>query len=601
MKSFTTAPSGQKAAEAPGRIAVIVAHGMGQQTRFETMVDVAEGIRQAHASATGQALDAIPKVKARTVLLNEKATPCLGLDLPNPDRRIDIYEAYWAPLTEGAIGVLDVIGFLVSAAWNRVFNFGSGYKRILFGEDRDLKVEPGTPIYLIVALLTVWSLMFINTVIGLAAALKTGIASKAWLEQSLSNLTASVGLLCVAATAFLCAILVGLRMQGVLMLSVQTPSRFIKAVKATYLAATFAAFFSIIFCIILTSATMGLTAIENSSLGSHFAWTAGRTVWWGARGLGGFVLLTIVSALVAALSVLGASIASAPRAADLRTAWFTTMAWSVGAIVVSFSLFRPTATLIGAFDPSRKLIEALSWVMNASIFCFIDPEFQAASWIAIWVVLLWFSKKVREIIIQYPGDVAIYVGSQRLDRFDKIRSEIRKLCCELAQGVFSSRTASKEFEYAKVVFVGHSLGAVVVYDTLNRAMLEDILNGEPAQIRERTGGLLTFGSPLGKVAYLFAVQRRSGWNGQEALAHTLQPLIEDYRYRQYPWVNVHSWLDIVSGALQAEYDLCDKDPIPPGSYRVKDIEDPEALVPIAHHTHYWRGRVVWKELYSMLT
>jgi hypothetical protein len=595
MKSFDTAPSGQKPAGSVGKIAVIVAHGMGQQTRFETMVEVADGIRRAHAGATGQPLAAIPKATARTVSLNDKATPRLELDLPDPDRRIDIYEAYWAPLTEGAIGVIEVIGFLVSVARNRVLRFRSTYQRILFGQDRDLTVERGTPVYLIIALLAVWSLMFINTVIGMAVALKAGIASKEWLAHSLYLFTASVGLLCVAATAFLCALLVGMRMQRVLTCAAQAPSRFIKG---TYLAAAFMTFFSILLCVVLTGATMGVTALAKSSLGLRYPWTVGLTDSLAAL-LGGFVVATIAFALLAALSILVVSIASAAKTADLRKDWLMTTACSLAAIVVCFSLFRPTAALLFAFS-ARKPIEALSWVMNASIFCFIDLEFNAASWIAIWVVLLWFSKKVREIIVQYPGDVAIYVASQRLDRFDKIRSEIRELCCDLTQGVYNARNPSKEYEYEKVVFVGHSLGSVIVYDTLNRTMLKDILNGEPAQIRERTGGLLTFGSPLGKVAYLFAVQRRSGWNGQEALAHTLQPLIEDYRYRQFPWVNVHSSLDIISGALQDEYDAPNGQPIPQGSYRIKDIEDPEALVPIAHHTHYWRGRVVWNELHSML-
>lgn len=597
MESFDTAPSATKDAEPAGKIGVIVMHGMGQQTRFETMVEVADGIRRAHADRTGKTLDSVPKATARSVSINDKVTPRLELELSDPERRIDIYEAYWAPLTEGAIGVMEVIGFLLFVGRNRMLSFRKTYQRILFGASRDLTVESATPVYLLLALLTIGSLIFVNTVIGLAAALKAGIARKDWLEHSLPYLTAAAGLLCVAAVAFVCALLVGTRLQRMLSLASASPSRF---TKMPYLMSTFMAFFSLLLTVILAGATMGLTALAESSFGSRVPAT-GRFAASVATLLAGFVVATIAFALVAALSVLLVSVVYAARSSALRTQWLFTAVLSLVGIIFGFSLLRPTAAFLHAFRPSKP-VEALSVILDTSLFRFIELEFNPASWMAIWAVLFWLSKKVRELIIQYAGDVAIYIASQRLDRFDRIRAEIKKVCCELATGVYGARSdPSTTYEYDKIVFVGHSLGSVIAYDTLNRLMLEDILQGEPRQIRQRTGGLLTFGSPLGKVAYLFAVQRQKGWNGQEALAHTLQPLIEDYRYRQYPWVNVHSTLDIISGPLQGEFDVHDTDSIPEGSHRIRDIDDPEAIVPIVHHTHYWRGRVIWKELWAMLT
>jgi len=106
---------------------------------------------------------------------------------------------------------------------------------------------------------------------------------------------------------------------------------------------------------------------------------------------------------------------------------------------------------------------------------------------------------VREILVQYVGDVAIYVRSNKLDRFDAVRSEVK----EAARSVVSA----------------------LAYDTLNRLMQDDWLCGGALRVASRTETMVTFGSPLNKTAFLFTIQGKDSLHIRERLASTVQPLI----------------------------------------------------------------------------
>jgi hypothetical protein len=78
-----------------------------------------------------------------------------------------------------------------------------------------------------------------------------------------------------------------------------------------------------------------------------------------------------------------------------------------------------------------------------------------------------FSAKVREILVQYIGDVAIYIRPNKLDRFDEVRSEIKEAARSVASALFTSYELKTEagapdkFQYHKIALVGHSLGSVI--------------------------------------------------------------------------------------------------------------------------------------------
>jgi hypothetical protein len=98
--------------------------------------------------------------------------------------------------------------------------------------------------------------------------------------------------------------------------------------------------------------------------------------------------------------------------------------------------------------------------------------------------------------------------------------------------------------------------------------------------------LVTLGSPLNKLAFLFAsASTQRGAAGRAALAATVQPMIADHATKKIPWTNIHSDLDIISGPVSF-YAV-------PRTSNDRDIIDYEALVPLAAHTEYWDNKLLW--------
>jgi len=58
-------------------------------------------------------------------------------------------------------------------------------------------------------------------------------------------------------------------------------------------------------------------------------------------------------------------------------------------------------------------------------------------------------------------------------------------------------------DYDKVIVVGHSLGSVIAYDTLNKLNIKASVDEELAGHCKKITGLVTFGSPLDKILFFF--------------------------------------------------------------------------------------------------
>jgi hypothetical protein len=199
-----------------------------------------------------------------------------------------------------------------------------------------------------------------------------------------------------------------------------------------------------------------------------------------------------------------------------------------------------------------------------------------------WPLVVVLSAGVRWFLIAYAGDVAVYVQPQKLDRFTKLRQEIKECVLKTAQAVYRE-------PYEKIVLVGHSLGSVVVYDVLNRLLLDD-----KADVEARTAQLLTFGSPLDKTAFLFAVQGAAG-EAREALAASLQPLLLS-RPKGFSWVNIYSPWDLISGHLDY-YDL----PARNNDSPVENVRDREATTLLVAHVEYWETALLYERLFATLS
>ena len=140
--------------------------------------------------------------------------------------------------------------------------------------------------------------------------------------------------------------------------------------------------------------------------------------------------------------------------------------------------------------------------------------------------------------------------------------------------------------------MSHSLGSVIAYDTLNYLINKDLLSDAPLDVNSRTCLLLTFGSPLDKIAYLFQIQGTRTSDTREALANAVQPLIRSYDYRNFKWINVFSKDDIIGGSLE----LFDDGTGHPHS--VQNEEDLYSSIPLVAHTEFWRTPLVWDHLYA---
>jgi hypothetical protein len=141
------------------------------------------------------------------------------------------------------------------------------------------------------------------------------------------------------------------------------------------------------------------------------------------------------------------------------------------------------------------------------------------------------------------------------------------------------------------------LGSVVAYDTLNALIIEERLNANGLHVVERTGSLITFGSPLDKTAFIFRNQKSNDII-REGLAAAVQPLIEDASIRtRIDWLNIYSPQDWISGSLE----FYDNPGWPVGDPRaVRNLPDLDAVTPLLAHTEYWTNELLGKELLAAL-
>jgi hypothetical protein len=205
-----------------------------------------------------------------------------------------------------------------------------------------------------------------------------------------------------------------------------------------------------------------------------------------------------------------------------------------------------------------------------------------------WPLVLVVSAVVRSFLVEYAGDVAAYVQPQVVDRFLKVRQEIKDTVLKTARAVYAAT------EYDDIILVGHSLGSVVMYDALNGLMMDrEIGRDQLPDVASRTKLMLTFGSPLDKTAFIFGTQG-SGSEAREALAASVQPLIEQEAVRPR-WVNIYSRWDIISGPLDY-YDRRNRSNRNP----VENIKDGKASTLLAAHVEYWRNPLIFEQIVTAL-
>lgn len=286
------------------------------------------------------------------------------------------------------------------------------------------------------------------------------------------------------------------------------------------------------------------------------------------------------------------------------------LVFAIPLVSLSFlKIFKEQPVIKLLWSPSTWLVQKLFqiWLLitiasGLVILLLVTECLAPDSWICasisqhellIWASLFLVSLKIRQLFVQYLGDVAAYVDSYSLDKFNDMRMKIKTRVFEQAKAVYSNP------QYEHVAMVGHSLGSAITYDTLNALINHDELNGRSLNVTNRTKLLMTFGSPLDKIAFLFASQINKATATREALAATLQPLIQQYiPFRNIKWINIYAPRDIVSGKLEFYDDFENADYVPDRA--IHNIIDKDATTPLIAHTEYWKNPTLFDQLYANL-
>ena len=216
----------------------------------------------------------------------------------------------------------------------------------------------------------------------------------------------------------------------------------------------------------------------------------------------------------------------------------------------------------------------------------------------LWLLMFVAFGIMRKKLVQYMGDVASYVSPHVLDRFMNIRQDIKRWVVGAAHDVYGLERADGTHEYDAVVLVGHSLGSVVAYDTLNALLNADAANDAALRVAERTRMLVTFGSPLDKTAFIFSQHRKPQAETRGLMAAAVQPLICSYEhFRRIEWVNIYSKRDPVSDALELYDDPTAEDF---DRFGVRNVHDCDACVPLAAHMEYWDNACLYGQIWRGL-
>ncbi len=602
----------------PKKLAVFVAHGMGQQVKYETLDQIAQGLIEVE-EAKGRERSEIT-IEPPVVTIKSDGSTLHGLKLKllgddGQDREVHIFEGYWAPLAEGQVRQADVIRFLFTAGLNGVRNFGDRFDRWLFGEYRKYQSRTSLTIFLLIALAVIGSLIVMDSALIFIAAHSiadyVGVMTDPrwqWISVLKRDLVTTYDIFILLAILFGCALLVGSKAREFAIDSrreeIRTKTARIKRRRNALRISRAANLISWA----LFGLTLGATVLCGVTIPLLFyahnkRRMIGETFWAKTIGQRTDIWLNdSVSYLFLALLL-------------LWLGWLAVKAIMKFSGAMKFMDQNSTRVLLGTLAVLALVIVVVfklaisvyqSWLGLGQFWVGVVLEIRANISLGLLVAV---SMLVRRMLVQYVGDVALYITPHTLDRFNSLRDKIRLYVFEAARAVYACRSTDSgetdKPEYEGVFIVGHSLGSVIAYDTLNQLLDQDSIagSGKRLDVLDRTKLLLTFGSPLDKTAFLFSLQREKTSREREALAAAAQPLIVDPKFRdpeKFDWINVYSHNDIISGRLDF-YD-------PPTHSKtrqlispIKNIEDQEATTLLAAHVEYWDNQLVFQKLHQKLT
>lgn len=226
----------------------------------------------------------------------------------------------------------------------------------------------------------------------------------------------------------------------------------------------------------------------------------------------------------------------------------------------------------------------------------VPPSPLAVAFIVVALVVYAASWVARSFLLNYAGDLATYANGYYSSEHFEVRDSIRKRTVGVLEAVRSMDSVDS------IVILAHSLGSVVAYDALNKFVLQYVKAGKDPKVRV----LITFGSPLDKIAFLFRPTSEGSSELMTAAITSRSPLVGSLSVRsQMKWLNVYSNSDIIAGSLEF-FDPRTEDGAVVPSYvgiQVENIDDVQNDAPVASHGQYDKHdalRSAWSKALSHL-
>ncbi len=177
-----------------------------------------------------------------------------------------------------------------------------------------------------------------------------------------------------------------------------------------------------------------------------------------------------------------------------------------------------------------------------------------AGWIVVWAALLalvaaelsWIAILALPIVLFILALVAVKVFKMRGPRTDAA-GEGFSVIGSMEEAIFETVA---DRAYRTVDVIGHSLGAVVAFDSLQR------LQSRKPNLLPRIGSIVTLGAALEKVRYFFSQESRDERSGGTTRRSTevsvrLQDLQDAVALaRDKTWLNLWYWNDVVADPIQ---------------------------------------------------
>lgn len=594
------------AAEAPNQ-AVLVIHGIGQQLAFQPLDGFANGLRgtlRGQGSKVALTHFKLQRGGAFDHFLRMEADRPAGEGAP---LRLDIYEFYWASLTQGEASFRDVVSWLWRTAFTPLRHFSFNIPLLI---ERAGNTAIRTERWGRLAgefLRELWRLLYIP-ILGLliAGGAALLVAQSGALVKSLfESLRPSVRILATwkgGSTALLFLGVAG----AVTALVISLPKQLIELTR-------------------LRTMRPGFFDLVRGQAEKAFAQAAPAQS----------ALRRLIAG--AAWAVKGGFEESGRWVFEIRARvvlFFLSGAALLGLGALLWSLASPRPLCVAGLCASPVVYQILQRFGAAGTTAFAST-----------VGLIALGLLLKRVFVDYLADVALYTTADENTVFFKTRSAI------LEEATTKLRVLLQDRSYARVAVAGHSLGSVIGYDAINRLRVEAEISGgagavawalpswlgkvlrdaapapsdqvagpvetQPQAVArggpaiaasitpEEFGKLrtfITFGSPLNKVLYFF----RSKLKPYETVrAHILNEL---HGLRRLPtlltsdpdirdptppladrlyWLNVYSPMDPVSARL----------------VYYRDVHEVRRWFPIFGkcHVDYWHDKKFYREVLKALT